>query len=136
LSAAVRRTDGKLLVEVGDHEGPWRKAAGTRSTPTHIHVPVAVDNKLWGTVELRFRPVGPAGALAPFGGLALPLLAFVGLTGFVAYFAYLRLIFRRSGLVQADVIPRRGRTTLNTLAEGVVIPAQDQRIALPNEAFA
>jgi diguanylate cyclase (GGDEF)-like protein len=135
-SAGVRRADGKLLVEVGDHEAHWPNDLGGHSTPTHVHVPVVVDSKLWGNVELRFRPVGPAGALAPFGGLALPLLAFVGVAGFVAYFAYLRLIFRRSGLVQADVIPRRVRTTLNTLAEGVVILDKEERIALANEAFA
>jgi hypothetical protein len=56
ISAAVRRTDGDLLVAVGDHRNHWGEAAGKRSTPTHMHVPIALGDKPWGSIEVRFRP--------------------------------------------------------------------------------
>jgi diguanylate cyclase (GGDEF)-like protein/PAS domain S-box-containing protein len=136
LSAGVRDADGVLVAQAGNHEAHWDPAANGQSTPTGMCVPIALGDKLWGHVELRFRPIGPAGVWVPLRNPVLPLLAFVGVGGFVAYFLYLRLVFRKAGLTQSHLIPRRVRTTLNTLAEGVVILDKDERIALANEAFA
>jgi diguanylate cyclase (GGDEF)-like protein/PAS domain S-box-containing protein len=143
LSAGVRTPDGKLLVEAGEHEANWDAAAVVQSTPTHMRVPIALEEKLWGHLELRFRPLagtaglsGPLGQAASWlGNPALPLLGFVGGAGFVVYFVYLRVVFSRIDLAHSRLIPKRVRTALNTLAEGVVILDRDQRIAMANEAF-
>jgi diguanylate cyclase (GGDEF)-like protein/PAS domain S-box-containing protein len=136
LSAGVRSAEGILLAQAGDHETHWDPAASRQSTPTHMCVPIVLGDRLWGHVEFCFRPVGPAGAWAPFRNPVLPLLGFVALGGFVVYFLYLRLVFRKVGLAQSQLVPKRVRTALNTLAEGVVILDKDQRIALANESFA
>ncbi len=133
VSAGVRAADGRLLTEAGDHRLHWAPAVGGGAT--QMRVPIALQGQLWGHLELRFRPLD-GGAWAPLHNPALLLLAFVAVTGFVAYSVYLRVLFRKLGLAQSSVVPRRVRTTLNTLAEGVVILDKHHRIALANEAFA
>ncbi|HEV3263487.1 MAG TPA: response regulator [Gemmataceae bacterium] len=136
LSAGVRRTDGKLVVEVGDHSANWQRKAGDLSTPTNMQVPVSLDDRRWGTVELRFPPLGPTGVLAVLGGPILPLLAFVMAAGFLATYLYLRTVLRHADPGRSKVIPERVRATLNTVIEGVLVLDKDQRIALANDAFA
>jgi diguanylate cyclase (GGDEF)-like protein len=136
LSGAVRGSEGQLLVEVGNHEAYWDHTLESRSTPAQMSVPIVLDDRPWGRLELRFRPLGPAGMWAPLRSPALPLLGFVAVAGFLAYFLYLRLVFRRIDGAQSRLVPKRVRTALNTLAEGVVILDREERIALANEAFA
>src|SRR5262245_21043942 len=44
VSAAVRTTEGKMVVGVGDHETGWVDPPGGTSTATHMIVPVAVND--------------------------------------------------------------------------------------------
>jgi signal transduction histidine kinase/DNA-binding response OmpR family regulator len=135
LSAAVRAADGRLLLDTGDHAVHWGVNAGTASTPTHMHVPVALKDRLWGMVEIRFRDLEHAGYLTVLGGDLLPLALFVSFGSFLSMCVYLRTVLRRSG--QDDkVMPDRVRATLNTVAEGVLVLDRHHRIALANDAFA
>jgi len=135
LSAGVRRTDDKLVVEVGAHQANWHPPAGGLSTPTHMQVPVSLEDRRWGTVELHFAPLGPTGVLAVLGGPIFPLLAFVMVAGFLATYVYLRTVLRHADPGK-KVVPERVRATLNTVVEGVLVLDKDQRIALANDAFA
>jgi PAS domain S-box-containing protein len=136
LSVGIRSAEGKLLVEVGDHEGPWREQARPHSTPTHLHVPILLQDRPWGTVELRFTPLSPSGFWSFLSGPIFPLAAFLLVTGFIVTYFYLRAVLRHIDLSQAKIVPERVRATLNTVAEGVLVLDKDQRIALANEAFA
>jgi diguanylate cyclase (GGDEF)-like protein/PAS domain S-box-containing protein len=136
LSAAVRTADGQLLVEAGDHAAHWHAQTSPHSTATQAQVPIATGDQLWGTLEVRFQPLAPTGLWAVLGNPVHRFLGWVGLTCALAYFGYLRLVFRRLDLGQAAVAPKRVRAALDTLAEGVLILDKDQTIALANEAFA
>lgn len=139
LSAAVRRADGRLLAAAGDHASQWGDGRGKGSTPTHMRVPVAMGSTPWGTIEVRFRPLGGSRALPYLGGSLFPLIAFVGSTGTLATSLYLRSALRPSASSwsrRSGVVPDRVRQTLNTVMEGVLVLDKDQRIALANDAFA
>ncbi len=135
LSLGLRDRGGKLLVEVGEHEGNWDPAAPLDAA-AQVQVPISLHGKLWGNVEFRFRPPEAAGLWTPFRNPALLLLGFVAFVGFGAYSIYLHLFFRRIGLARSQVVPKRVKTTLNTLAEGVVVLDKENRIVLANEVFA
>jgi diguanylate cyclase (GGDEF)-like protein/putative nucleotidyltransferase with HDIG domain len=136
LSSAVRGPDGVLLVDTGDHQRHWAPQAGECSTDTHIQVPIALHDKLWGTIEISFPPPVSAGrGPLPMSPL-LRLLLFMASVAFLAFFLYLWLTFRALGFRHADAIPQRIRDTFDTLTEGVLILDRHQRIALANKAFA
>jgi signal transduction histidine kinase/FixJ family two-component response regulator/HPt (histidine-containing phosphotransfer) domain-containing protein len=136
LSAAVRGTDGRLLVEAGDHAGHWRLGPGDSSDATQLRVPVAVNDRAWGAVEMRFRGDDRSALEAFLASPVLPLALFVGGAGFLGTLVYLRTVLRHADLSQAKVVPDRVRATLNTVAEGVLVLDRNHRIALANEAFA
>jgi hypothetical protein len=68
VSLGVRKTSGDLVVEVGDHKANWIKLADDHSTTTQMQVPIALEDKLWGTMEFRFKPLAPPGILGLTGG--------------------------------------------------------------------
>jgi signal transduction histidine kinase len=136
LSAAVRGPDGRLLVEAGDHRAHWGDGPGEHSTATHMRVPISLNGRDAGALEVRFRGAGPAGLAASLAGPLLPLAVFVSAASFLATWVYLRTALRHADPGQAKVIPDRVRATLNTVAEGVLVLDRNQRIALANDAFA
>jgi PAS domain S-box-containing protein len=136
LSAGVRTADGQLLVEVGEHAGPWAEQTGSASTPTHLHVPIALQDRPWGEVELRCRPLGRGAAWELLGGQFFPLILFLLVGGFLTSYFYLRTVLRHTDVSRSKIMPERVRATLNTVAEGLLVLDREQRIALANEAFA
>ena len=136
LSVGIRSAEGKLLVEVGDHQGPWQAQAQAQSTPSHLRVPISLDGQPWGSVELRFRPLRASGLGFFLGGPIFPLAAFVLVTGVLTTYFYLRAVLRHADPDRARVVPERVRATLNTVTEGVLILDREQCIALANDAFA
>ena len=135
-SAGLRKVDGKLIIEMGNHDASWVPLADGESSPTQVRVPISLADRLWGQVEVAFTPLGPPGVLAPLHNPVLPLLLFCGSLAYFAYYFYVRFILRGINAAQSRVIPKRVRTTLNTLAEGVVILDKEERIVMANDAFA
>jgi PAS domain S-box-containing protein len=133
LSAAIRKNDGKLLVDVGDHDKRVGSGA-SRASDSLMVVPIAVKHQPWGALELQFQERG--GAWPPWGGASLWLIGFVSITGFTIATLYLKAVLRHLDPSQAKVVPDRVRATLNTIAEGVLVLDRHQRIAMANDAFA
>ena len=52
LSAGLRRGDGELLVEVGDHRREWKPLDDDHSTETQVQVPIHAGGSAGGA--LRF----------------------------------------------------------------------------------
>jgi diguanylate cyclase (GGDEF)-like protein/PAS domain S-box-containing protein len=134
VSAAVRRADGSIVTQMGNHAMHWVAPPGDASTPTNVRVPVYDGDRPWGTVELSFKPLGGEGATAVLGSPLLRLCLFVSAGGFLAYHFYLRRSLQY--LDPSAVIPDRVKTMLDTLAEGVLVLDRQQRIVLANQAFA
>ncbi|OAI54824.1 hypothetical protein AYO44_03105 [Planctomycetaceae bacterium SCGC AG-212-F19] len=137
ISAGLRDDQGQLTVEVGDHAAHWTNLQGPHSTENEIKVPIALQDKLWGTVELRFVPLTGSGFFAILNDPVLRLVLFMTGAGIVLYSAFVWRILR--GVLSfsgSSTVPKRIRATMDTFAEGVVILDKDQKIALANAAFA
>ncbi len=133
LSAAVRRSDGKLLFQIGDHEYNWAETPSGESTPTHVRVPIIQGGKQWGAVEMFFTPLSENGFWSFLTRPTVRLISFVGLASILLY-----CIFLRKSLAYLDpssVISDRVKVMLDTLAEGVLVLDHNQRIVLANQAF-
>ena len=104
------------------------------STETHMQVPVLAGNQDWGTVELRFAGLhdGPTGSW--WRSPLVQQSVFVAVACCGVFYLFLSKILRR--LDPSHVIPARVRATLDTMASGLVILDDEERIVLANRAFA
>ena len=134
LSAAIRRTNGNMVVSAGDHDGNWEERADGLSTPTHVQVPLFAGDRQWGMVEFSFVPLETGFNLTSMRNSVVGLLAFMIVIGGLGFY----LLLRR-GLKELDpsgVIPERVKGAFNSLAEGVLIMDEQENIILANEPFA
>lgn len=136
LSVGVRRGDGKLIAEAGDHAAAWQSEPGSESTEEEVRVPLTLRQQPWGSLEVRYRPHQEWRLPGSLGGPFFLLSIVVGLSSFLGYSWFLQRILKPTDLKQTQVVPERVRTALNTIAEGVLVLDRHQRIALANDAFA
>ncbi len=134
VSAAIRRADGSLAVDINEHRKHWSIAAGEHSNSTHMQVPVMAGEQFWGTVEVRFRDAPKSAWFAWLAHPLIKLMVFVACASYLMYFFYLRKMLAH--LDPSKVIPHRVRATLDTLAEGLLVLDKNERIILANRAFA
>ena len=133
ISAALRSSDGSIIISAGEHEKNWVPNESGRSTPTHITVPLIGEKGNQGAIEISF---GSAFSDTHYLGIPVPiltLLAFLAATCFLGYF----LILKRSlhELDPGRVIPERVQKAFDTLNECVLILDEKQRILLANKTF-
>ena len=131
-SAAIRRSGGQLIVEIGDHASFWNVAADQQSTASQIYVPLISGAQQWGTVEVRFRPLDAGGVQAWLDRPIFKLLLFMASTSMAVFFLYLRQMLQH--LDPSKVVPDRVRAALDTLASGLVVLDKDDRIVLTHVA--
>lgn len=132
-SARVVAADGRVLGQTANHLQGWRLESGAASTVDNIRIPLLVDSRPWGEVQLVMQPLLP-NTLA--GWLREPLLhwlAFIALVGLLVYALYLRRVLRH--LDPNAAVPERVRTAFDTLTEGVLVLDTAGRVMLANRAF-
>ena len=134
LSAALRRNDGELEVEVGDHTENWNINKDQQSTDSKVYVPIFAADGQWGTMEARFTPVSASGVLGILQDQQVRLFLFAFAGGGLVYSFYLRKVLRH--LDPSKVVPSRVRSALDTLAEGLILLDKDDRIVMANGSFA
>jgi diguanylate cyclase (GGDEF)-like protein/PAS domain S-box-containing protein len=134
LSAAIRKEDGSFMVAAGDHVRHWKDAPSENSTPTHVRVPIFEGNKLWGDIEVSFLPIRQKGIAGLWANTLVKLICFVILAGSIVYRFFLKKTLQH--LDPSSVVPPRVKAALDTLAEGVLIMDQHERIVLANTALA
>ena len=134
LSAAVRRGDEKAVVTIGDHEQHWKVLEGEHSTDSQLQVPIWSGETKWGQVELRFRPLEMPGWAGLFTNPLLQFIGFLSFSGFILFYFYLGKMLTQLNPSQA--IPARVRSTLDTMAEGLLVLDSRERLVLANQAFA
>ena len=133
LSIAIRDVDGHLVAASPDHARLWRDPPNGKSTPTDVQVPLLNGEAQAGRIELVFRPLAEA---ARWFGLSSSLLMFVGFiggAGFTGYYLVLHRALRE--LDPGRAIPERVKTAFDTLAEGVLIMDDEERVLMTNRAF-
>jgi diguanylate cyclase (GGDEF)-like protein/PAS domain S-box-containing protein len=134
LSAAIRITGGKLIAVAGEHLAYWKAPKDGKSSPTQVQVPVFLNNKKWGTVEIRFTPLWTNQlARGPFNSF-IGLLVFFGLSGSLCFFFVIKRTLRE--LDPSAVIPERVQRAFDVLQEGVLILDEKEQIVMANIAFA
>jgi diguanylate cyclase (GGDEF)-like protein len=132
-SLAIRRADGKVVMQLGDHQDAWREGTGERSTIDRVAVPLNAGAGRWGQFEVAFRaPPGNAVVRWLSEPMVLVLL-FVSTAGAVAFALYLRRALQH--LDPASVIPDRVQGAFDTMSEGVVVLDTRGRVLLTNKAF-
>ena len=134
LSTGVRRTSGQLVADINDHAAAWDTSAGQESTDTHVHVPVRSGHERWGSVELRFQPIAKSGVGGWFANPWVQLTIFVAAATYVLFFFYLQKMLAH--LDPSQTVPKRVRAALDSLAEGLIVVDNQQRIVLANQSFA
>ena len=133
LSAAVRRSDGVALVEVGEHKTHWNGAENGLSTDSQIVVPIFEAANEWGKVELAFKPLVPSAWYGHFFQPVFLLLTFMSIACFVFFYLYMNKMLKQ--LDPSQAIPDRVRSALDTMAEGLLVIDAEQNIVLANSAF-
>ncbi|CAH0990534.1 hypothetical protein SIN8267_00626 [Sinobacterium norvegicum] len=132
ISAGFRRKGGELLVTFGDHGDLWQ-GMGQHNNSESMQLPIIVNQRSYGAVELLFKPLGEQGLWGLQIGTLTTLLLFVAIIGGLFYW----LLIRRS-LMYLDpnaVIPERVRAALDVLTNGVVIIDYAERVVLCNQRF-
>ncbi len=132
-SVGVRRADGVLLVQVGEHEATWQAPRAGVSNDAQLVVPILQGTARWGHAELRFVPLRSAGWWGVLTSAPVKLIAAVLVSCFVLFYLYLRRMLRH--LDPSRSIPSRVRTAFDTLAEGLLVLDPQGRIVLANQAF-
>ncbi len=133
LSVALRRNDGRLVASAGDHVKHWDPSVGERSTSSHVQVPIHGETGPWGRVEVSFQKLEGLWASLFKGGSIATVILFVALTGFAAYWLFLKRALNE--LDPSAVVPDRVRTALDALSEGLVILDRSGRMVLINASF-
>lgn len=89
LSAAVRHAEGRMVVQIGDHAAEWVGEGTELSNDAQVSVPLYSGNGRWGWIELRFEPLVLGGWRGLVTSPSVQLVAFLGLTCFIAFRLYL-----------------------------------------------
>lgn len=133
-SAALRGSDGKIISSSGDHKHYWKSPGAGVTTLTNADIPLKVNGREWGTVELSFAPGHVS--LIPFlpTDPLIRFLLFIAASACLGYFFFMKRTLTH--LDPKSVIPDKVKSTLDLLAEGVVLTDTKDNIVLANLAFA
>ncbi len=133
LSAGMRKQDGTLRIAAGPHNTEWKPADPSRSTLEHVSIPMFDGSKLWGRLELSYRPVGARDGAEWLQTPSIKLFAvFLVMGSFVFYF-YLRRVLQK--LDPSKAVPDRVRLAFDTLSEGLLILDGSGRTMMVNQSL-
>ena len=134
LSVGIRSDLGVLRVDTGHHDQTWPVTDEDKSKVCAVHVPITLNRRPWGRVELCFREPHTTTFARIMHHPLIRLLSFFLICGVVAYTIFVVRIMKVFNSTQ--VVPDRVRQALDTLAEGLLVLDEYGRIVLANEAFA
>jgi diguanylate cyclase (GGDEF)-like protein/PAS domain S-box-containing protein len=131
-SVGVRTADGLLVAEAGSHQDTWGNGQPDASM-VRVHVPLFLQAHQWGTVEFCFTSPGGSAVWGMLFNSQIRLALFVSLVSLLGFMLMLRRVLQH--LDPTSVIPDRVKALLDTLAEGVVVLDNRDRIVVVNSAF-
>ncbi len=133
LSLALLQKSGTVVAQVGDHARVWVQPSGEESTLEFLHVPIFSGDERWGVLQVAFRHVEMSWIQRVLTDPWVRFLAFVSVTGFVAYLLFMKRTLRQ--LDPSGIIPTRVKAALDALTQGVVMIDTSDFIVLANDAF-
>jgi PAS domain S-box-containing protein len=129
----VRRANGTLVATVGDHVQLWNDEI-LSSDDRYVLVPLNAGGRQWGRVEICFAPLVRRGLI---GLIDHPWVRLVGLMAIACgavFYLYLRVMLRH--LDPSGAVPKRVRSALDTLGDGLLILNREYKIVLVNQSLA
>jgi diguanylate cyclase (GGDEF)-like protein/PAS domain S-box-containing protein len=132
-SIGVRRADGALVAQAGDHANLWKPASQSRSDLDNVRVPLQLGDSHWGDVEVSFRPLHKGSVMGWLRDSRVFLVVMLAAFSAVFFSLYLRRVFHY--LDPSAVIPERVRKAFDGFTEGVMVVDKDGRIVLANSTF-
>ncbi len=134
LSIGIRNDFGLLRVDTGHHAAIWPTAEQQNERVDAVHVPITLNRRPWGQVELCFQRPHTTLLAEVMHHPLVQLLTFFFVCGLGSYTVY---VVRILGLFNdTQVVPDRVRQALDTLAEGLLVLDEGGRIVLANRSFA
>ena len=135
LTAGVRNSDRKLMIEIDDHDANWLLKPGEKSNEAQMQVSLfKSESEQWGTIELAFSPIRQKGLIGWMQALEVELMTFLASSCFLIFNFFLKFVLRH--LDPSKAVPRRVRDALNNLAEGLMIVDSRENILLVNDSLA
>ena len=134
LSIAVRERGGRVVIAAGEHAAHWEPMEGGFSSDTQLLVPIWAEQRRWGQLEMRYRPLVNPGVRGVLEWPGIALMIFLGAICLIAFYFYLGRALRQ--LDPSSAIPGRVRAALDTLTEGLLVLDRNQNIVLANDSFA
>ncbi len=131
VSIALRRADGNLVAQAGDHAA-WQELDG--SNESQVQLAIYAGKEKWGRLELRFKALGLPGWRGFFTDPRVQLIGFVVAVAFFVFYLYLGRVLRQ--LDPSRAVPGRVRQALDTMAEGLLVVDMAGDVMLANQAFA
>lgn len=133
LSIGLRTDQGVLRIDTGKHRDLWQVATTEPGYAT-VHVPITLNKRRWGQLEFCFISDQVDGWM---GWLNQPIFKILLFFLFFGSIVYSMFIGRALGIFESvQVVPDRVRQALNTLAEGLLVLDEREKIILANHAFA
>jgi diguanylate cyclase (GGDEF)-like protein/PAS domain S-box-containing protein len=133
-SIALRDGDGAILAGTPNHDENWKATQHKGHSVTRIEIPFTDDQAAHSSLEFTFPSVSTESNILGLSKSIISFISFIALAGFVGFFIILKRALRE--LDPNRAIPERVKAAFNTLAEGVLIMDEQNRIVLANDAFA
>ncbi|MFO0868135.1 MAG: ATP-binding protein [Pirellulales bacterium] len=134
LSLGVRGSDGSLNFSLGDHAQHWHPTHGNELRDTQFMVPIRQGDETRYWLELRFQPSTGQQLRDHWDNPLIRVTLFTASSCYVLFFLYLGGMFEQSSAYRA--VPHQVRAALDSLAEGLLILDNHERIVLANVSFA
>ncbi len=132
-SMALRRGDGLVMAQSGNHQTHWVAPKPGRSELDHIQVPLDMSGRQWGAVEVSFEPAAPDTVWRWLRQPSVFMVLLLGLGSFAGFTLYLRRVLAH--LDPSAVIPDRVRSAFDVFTGGVMIVDPAGRLMLVNAAL-
>ncbi len=132
-SLGLRRADGVLLMQAGNHGAVWKPLSDGASTEDEIDVPMQADGKRWGSFEIAFKAETRPGWLRWLTEPLVVTMLFMSVAGVAVFSLYMRRALQH--LDPASVIPDRVQGAFDAMGEGVVVLDTRGRLLLANKTF-
>jgi PAS domain S-box-containing protein len=133
-SAAVVRSGGEVLVDVGGHGEHWPVGEVSDQGAGLLAVPLFEGGALWGELQLAFVPLRVEGIQGYFADPVIRMGMALATGSFLCFFFFLGYMLKQ--LDPSQAIPGRVRSALDTMAEGLLVIDARRNVVLANQAFA
>jgi signal transduction histidine kinase/CheY-like chemotaxis protein/HPt (histidine-containing phosphotransfer) domain-containing protein len=129
-SVAIRNGKGRLVVSSDDHQNLWDSDSIGENDKQHISLRSGATD--WGQIEFTFYPLATQSGykiMGPWTRLAV----FMSSAIFILYMIYLGATLDQ--LKPSKTVPRRVRSALDNLTEGLLVLDRSGQIVLANKVF-